>query len=159
MVPARRNSIFATNANASTLPATLNSPIMQYAKIEIADRLELNCQNIGEKLEEELERLGYQVKLPTSADWGYVFRTKSDGQSFDLSVVHLDKNNFGIAIEPEKGLLADISKHFKKPDAKAIKEWLEEILTTDVGAKSIKWFTADEWLSAFGQSFWGSTPK
>ena len=132
---------------------------MQYAKIEIADRLELNCQNIGEELEKELESLGYQVELPTSADWGYVFRTKSDGQTFDVSVVHLDRNNFGIAIEPEKGLLADIYKHFKKPDAKAIKQLIEEILTTVVGAKSIKWFTAEEWLSAFGQGFWSSTPK
>lgn len=132
---------------------------MQYAKIEINDGLELNCQQIGEELEKELESLGFQVELPTSADWGYVFRTKSDGQNCDISIVHLEENSFGIAIEPEKGLLSDISNYFKKPDFKGIKQWTEEVLTTDVGEKNIKWFTAEEWLSTFGKAFWNHTPK
>lgn len=82
--------------------ATSNSLIMQYAKIELTDGLELNCQEIGEQLEKELKTLKFQVELPTSADWGYVFRIKNDGQTFDISVVSLAENNFGIAIEPEK---------------------------------------------------------
>lgn len=98
--------------------------------------------------------LGFQVERPTSADWGYVFRTMSYGHAFDISVVDLAGNNCGIAIEPEKGLLSDISRFFKKPDAKGIRECLEEILTTDVGTKSIRWFSADEWTATFGQTFW-----
>lgn len=127
---------------------------MQYAKIELTDGLELNCQEIGEQLEKELKTLKFQVELPTSADWGYVFRIKNDGQTFDISVVSLAENNFGIAIEPEKDLFSNISRYFKKLDTKRIREWLEEILVTDVGAKSIKWFTADEWIATFGQAFW-----
>jgi hypothetical protein len=127
---------------------------MQYAKIEIADGLELNCQLIGEQLEKELETLGFQIELPTSADWGYVFRTKSNGQTFDVSVVPLAETNFGIAIEPEKGLLSNISSFLKKPDTKGISQWVEEILATDVGAKRVKWFTSDEWTATFGQAFW-----
>ena len=132
---------------------------MQYAKIEITDGLELNSQKIGEELEKELESIGFQIELPTSADWGYVFRTKSDGQAFDISIISLGRNSFGVAIEPEQGLLSEISRYFKKPDIKGIKEWLDEILTTDIGAKSIRWFTADEWIETFSQGFWYHTPK
>ncbi|WP_162945052.1 hypothetical protein [Flavisolibacter nicotianae] len=132
---------------------------MQYAKIEITDGLELNYQQIGEELEKELEGFGFQIALRTVADWGYVFRTKSDGQAFDVSIVHLDGNSFGIAIEPEEGLFSDIFKYFKKPHTKGIKQWVEEILTTDVGAKSIRWFTADEWITTFGQTFWSYSSK
>jgi hypothetical protein len=132
---------------------------MQYANIEITDGLELDCQQIGEGLEKELESLGFQVELPTSADWGYVFRTKRDGEVFDISIISLSENGFGIAIEPEKGLLSEISRYFKRTNIKGIKEWLEEILTTDIGAKRIRWFTANEWVETFNQSFWNHTPK
>jgi hypothetical protein len=132
---------------------------MQYAKIEIIDGLEISYQQIGEELERELERLGYHVELPTPADWGYVFRTKSNGQNLDISVVPLSENNFGVAIEPEKGLLSDITRYFKQPDIKGIKEWIEEILATDIGVKSVQWFTADEWTTAFGKEFWNYATK
>lgn len=151
-----QNISTAESPNVGRNPQSL---MMQYAKIEITDRLELNCQEIGEELEQELESLGFQVKLSTSADWGYVFRTKSDGQAFDISIVPIAGDSFGIAIEPEKGLLSEIYRAIKKPNIKGMKEWLEEILTTDVGAKRIRWFTADEWMATFGQGFWNHTPK
>ena len=101
----------------------------------------------------------FHVDLPTSADWGYVFRVKSDGQTCDVSIVHLNGNSFGTAIESENGLLSNISNYFKKTNIKGIKQWVEEVPTTDVGAKSIKWFTAEEWHSAFGQGIWSTAPK
>jgi hypothetical protein len=132
---------------------------MQYAKIEITDALEMGYQQIGRELENELERLGYQVTLPISADWGYVFRVKTNGQTLDISVVPLNRNSFGVAIEPKKRLLSTITSYFRQPNAKGIKEWVEDILAIDVGVISIKWFTAHEWAATFGSGFWKYSMK
>lgn len=127
---------------------------MQYAKIKIPGGFKLTYQQIGEELQNTLEKLGYKVKLPTSADCGYLFRTKANGHTLDISVVPLSEDILGLAIEHEKRLRSATNKHFNPKDIKVVKEWIEDILALDIAVTGLKWFTADEWVAAFGVDFW-----
>lgn len=127
---------------------------MQYAQFEMVEGLNLSPKDIGEQLEKELEQIGFKVTLPTTADWGYVFRSKSNGQNIDISILAIDGRKYKLAIEPEKGLIATIFNNTKSADIERVKAWVEELITTDIGAIQIKWYSANDWKATFGRDFW-----
>jgi len=52
----------------------------------------------GENLEKKLENLGYDITLPSSTDWGYVFRIKFKKNKFDVVVKSDSNSNKSITI-------------------------------------------------------------
>jgi hypothetical protein len=127
---------------------------MLYAEFGMFNGHDISFEQIGERLELELENLGFDVSVPTSADWGYVFRIKSDGQKFDIYIVPIKGGQFGLAIERVKGLFYEISKYFTQSNIKGLKDWIDDILGTDIGVEYIRWYSAEKWITTFGQNFW-----
>jgi hypothetical protein len=52
----------------------------------------------GENLEKKLENLGYDITLPSSTDWGYVFRIKFKRNKFDVVLKSDFNSNKSITI-------------------------------------------------------------
>lgn len=127
---------------------------MQYALFEIVDGLSLTPQNIGEQLEKEVAKLGLETFLPTAADWGYAFRLNLDGRCYDVSIVVITEQQFGLAIEQPKGVIDRLFGLFKANRIKTVKGWLNEILSSDIGAQRISWYSKSSWASAYEKDFW-----
>jgi hypothetical protein len=128
---------------------------MLYALFEIVEGLNLTPQSIGEQLQESLEEIGIQTSLPTSADWGYVFRLNIESCSYDISIIQISKIVYGLAIEAPRDIISRLFNMFKSSRVKATKEWISEILGLEIGVVKENWYTQANWISTFGKDFWG----
>ena len=61
-------------------------------------------KELGEKMEIELEKLGYQITIPSFTDWGYVFNAtlKAKTVCVIIEIENLDQGSFELAFKPEK---------------------------------------------------------
>lgn len=81
-------------------------------------------KKVGEYLEAALEKAGFEITLPTDADWGYVFRIKYDRQLFDIVIKLLSGTEISVSIETIKELFG--ARFSKNIDIE--KKMLEAIL-------------------------------
>ena len=91
-------------------------------------------KDLGEYVELELEKLGFEITLSTGADWGYVFRIKHCYHLYDIIIRPMSVNNLSISINPVPALL---DKIFCRTSIGDIQE-LENILTTIIKSHSSK---------------------
>jgi hypothetical protein len=127
---------------------------MRYAFFETIDQDYKTPQQIGMQIEMQLEKLKYQTLLPTDADWGYVFSIKLGGLQYDISIISIKTNQFGLSVEFSKNLIYRVLMLFSKDRTKEICDWINEILGTDVVIKRIEWHTKQSWTTTFKKDFW-----
>src|SRR5215204_7123666 len=126
---------------------------MTYALLETAD-LDATAQQIGIQLEQELEKLKFQTLLPTAADWGYVFSIKEGMRKYNIAIVKINSQKFGLAIESSQDVVERFFNLFTTDRTKLIKEWIDDILAVDVVVKKIEWYCQKSWMSKFKINFW-----
>ena len=97
--------------------------------------------SLGELLEDEMYKRGINTKLPSSTDWGYVFKASLNKHEFDIFVEKVQniKNKFSISIS---STLNKIEKLFGKNDdyeSKSVGKIIDDILKLNSGFKEIVW--------------------
>ena len=84
--------------------------------IEFTTDLEMK---IGEYLEKEMEKSGFEITLPSHTDWGYVFRIKFAKYLFDILIQLSTPTEISVAIDSVK---SPFGKIFPKKDTQAKNE-------------------------------------
>jgi hypothetical protein len=127
-----------------------------YRKLESDTHNEkaLSCSSPGRALEELLESQGNKGDFRQDAEWGYVFRVKFYGKSFDMSIVPLFDEDFPVAIKRPKGFFDSLQQKQVEEGLFKAKEAVGGTLETLVTVNSLTWYSTDEWRSEFGWSFW-----
>lgn len=87
-------------------------------------------EELGKQLESELEKLDYDITLPSFTDWGYTFDAEKKGKNHSviIEVEDLEKSKFKLTIEPNKKMF-----QFNFNSEKSIYELLQKIKKLNLG--------------------------
>jgi len=110
-------------------------------------------RTIGEFIEEKFAEKGIVTALPTAADWGYVFRVHVNIQAFDLFVIRIGNDLWGISTEQTSTLLNKVFRNNGDPLLAFIQNELTAVLTATGQLEKLTWYSKQERLNEFGEEF------
>ena len=126
----------------------------RYGKLIFKEGFSLNTsRTIGEFIEEKFAEKGIVTALPTAADWGYVFRVHVNIQAFDLFVIRIGNDLWGISTEQTSTLLNKVFRNNGDPLLAFIQNELTAVLTATGQLEKLTWYSKQERLNEFGEEF------